>query len=366
MNYNDKNIVYVPVSSDFHSSAEDEISLLDLWEVIWRGKWFIVGLTLVCTLLAAYWALYIVPVTYKSEAVLMPMEQQGGASSRLAGLVGSLPIPLDLPTGGKSEQVLTFLQSRNLKQRLIEKYDFLPRLYRDLWDEKEKKWLSSDLRQQPSVVRALQGGVLNDAYTVRQDNKNRLITISWVDEDPAFAALMLEGIIGELRHFLDNEYESDSKRERRFVEQQLAKATQELTRWEKQVPHQELNLATIQRERLAAQTVYTELRKQLEMSKISEAREIINFKVLDAPFIPVLRDKPNRKNICFGALMGSFFVAIVLVMAANVFAKLNAERLERRQGPAERRGKGRPWTKVTEDGQSEGDRRSGKLSVMNE
>ena len=83
---------------------------------------------------------------------------------------------------------------------------------------------------------------------------------------------MLDRTVKELRYFLENEYESDAKRERVFVENQLNKAEKELEYWEKQVPSDKLTLSKIQRERFASQTVYTELRKQLELSKISEVK----------------------------------------------------------------------------------------------
>ncbi len=54
--------------------------------------------------------------------------------------------------------------------------------------------------------------------------KTGLITISWESKDPKFAALMLQRVIDELTHYLNEEYETDAKRERLFVEKQLAKA----------------------------------------------------------------------------------------------------------------------------------------------
>jgi uncharacterized protein involved in exopolysaccharide biosynthesis len=157
-----------------------------------------------------------------------------------------------------------------------------------------------------------------DAYfSVSQDSKTELITISWAGEDPALCAQMLERTIDELTFFLENEYISDARREREFVEEQLAKATEELEYWERQVPSEKLTLSKITRERLASQTVYTEMRKQLELAKINEAKELETFKVLDEPFVPEKPDKPKKILIMVLTLVVSFFVSIFWIFFLN-------------------------------------------------
>ena len=307
----EKEIIYVPAPYP-QMIEEDEIDLLELWNIIWQGKWFITGFTLICTLIAVYVTLYVLPVTYKSEAVLMPAnsESEGG---KLSALLGSLPINLPGAAGSKTDKILAFLKSRNLQQRLIGKYNLLPVLYKNLWDQKNKKWKVDDPKKIPTVIKAIQSNALEPSFQVEKDKKSGLIKISWESEDPKFAALMLKRVINELQHYLDNEYESDAKREREFVQKQLEKATQELEFWESQVPNKTLTLSRITRERLAAQTVYTELRKQLELAKIAEAKELITFKVLDPPFVPETKYKPKRTLICAVTMVTSGFLAIFLV-----------------------------------------------------
>jgi uncharacterized protein involved in exopolysaccharide biosynthesis len=321
-----KQIIYVPAfPADFPhgQQQDDEIDLLELWKVIWNGKWFIAGFTLAATLIAVYVTLFVLPVTYKSEAVFIPTETQSGGA--LAGLAASLPIPIGLSGGEKADSMMAFLNSRNLKERLLSKYELLPRLNKNSWDAEKGEWLVDDPKDQPTIVLALQKEALKSIYQVSQDRKTNLITITWVDEEPAFASLMLERIVSELLYYLDNEYETDAKREREFVAHQLGKATVELEYWEKQVPAPNLPLAKIQRERLAAQTVYTELRKQLELAKISEAKELIRFKVLDAPFVPEKKFKPKRGLICALTLFVSGFLSVFLVLGHHAVGNKKRE-----------------------------------------
>ncbi len=318
-----KEVIYVPVYPGMMDSEDDEIDLLQLWRVVWNAKFFIASFTIAATLAAVLVTLYVLPVTYKSEAVLLPTESESGKLGGLASLAGSLPIPISLPGGGKSDQILTFLQSRNLQQRLIEKYELLPHYYAELWDTEKKAWKSVDSKSNPSVVKALQGNLLGAVYNVSQNKKNNLISVSWVDEDPVFAAAMLKRVIADLAYYLDNEFEFDAKREREFVEAQLTKAVNELEYWEKQVPNQNLTLAIIQRERLATQAVYTELRKQVELAKINEAKELVRFKVLDPPFVPEQKFKPKRSLICILTMVTSGFLAVFLVFMRRALAGMS-------------------------------------------
>ena len=320
----EKEIVYVQAPY-MEGMDDDEIDLLELWNVIWSAKWFIMGFSLLCTLIAVLVTLYVLPVIYKSDATLQPTTSSSSAMSKLAGLVGNLPI--DLPGGGddKSAGLMAFLQSRTLKERLFTKYGLLQRIHKDDRDAVNNKWLIDDPEDIPTIIWALQTEELKSIYGVDQDKKTSLVTLSWSDEDPAFAKTMIDRIIAELQHYLDKEYVTDAKRERVFVEDQLKKATKELDYWERQVPSDTLTLSTITRERLAAQTVYTELRKQLELSKITEAKELVTFKVLDAPFVPEKKDKPKRSLICALTLVGSGFLAIFIVFVRRFVRNVREE-----------------------------------------
>ena len=134
-----KEFIYVPVPQMEQMGDDDEIDLLELWNVIWKGKWFIMGFTLLCTLVAVYYTLYVLPVTYKSDVVLQPTEET--SQSGLSVLAATLPISIPLGnTGGKNANIVSFLNSRTIKERLIEKYDLLPKLYPGIWDNKNQKW----------------------------------------------------------------------------------------------------------------------------------------------------------------------------------------------------------------------------------
>ncbi|BCO09723.1 hypothetical protein GF1_20990 [Desulfolithobacter dissulfuricans] len=317
----EKEIIYAYPPFPMEGVQEDEIDLIELWRILWAGKWFILFFSLSCTLAAGLVSIYVLPEEYKSSATLIPNQQDQSAASSLSGLIGNLPLPIALPGQGSSN-IMSFLQSRTLKERLIKKYDLLPVLYKDIWDPETRSWMVEEPEDQPTVIKALQGEVLDNFFTVNQDKKTELINLAWVGEDPGFCGQMLERVIGELNFFLDNEYVSDARREREFVEQQLAEATRELEYWERQVPSEQLTLSKITRERLASQAVYTELRKQLELAKITEAKQLETFKVLDAPFVPEQPFKPKKALIVALAFFVSGFMAVLLVFFRNALRNI--------------------------------------------
>ena len=108
------------------------------------------------------------PLPINPMSFCSPWKLKTISMSRLSGLIGNLPLPISLPGGGnKSENIVAFLKSRNLKTRLITKYDLLPRLYKDIWDEDNKKWNVEREEDKPTVVLAIQKDILNDVFMVR-------------------------------------------------------------------------------------------------------------------------------------------------------------------------------------------------------
>ncbi len=321
-----RQIVYVPVYPGVGSvnPDEDEIDLFALWYVLWKKKFYIIAFTLMVTLGAAYVSFYILPVTYQSQVVLMETGTGGGSKlGGLEGLASGLPglASLSGGIGSSGDQLMAFLQSGKLKLTLIEKYALLPRIYKDIWDPVKKTWKLSNSKHKPTPIVAFQQRKLDDIYLVDQDDKTRLITISWVDEDPAFAADVLKGVVAELQNHLVHDYVSDAKRDREFAEKQLTGITKELERWEQQTPNENLPLTKIQREVMAASAVYTEMRKQVELAKLTEAKELVSFKVVDPPFVPEAMYKPQRLLICAVAGLTAVLLAIAFVLVRHGVAK---------------------------------------------
>lgn len=322
----EEKIVYAYPPFPMQDYQDDEINLLDLWRVIWKGKWFIILFVTICTLASILVSFFVLEKTYKSSTTLIPIKQESSSLGNLSGLIGNLPLPISLPGQGTSN-IMSFLESRTLKERLITKYDMLPILYKDLWDAENKQWLTETPEDKPTLIKALQGNKLDEFYSSSQDTKTELITVGWEGKNPEYCARMATNVITELTFFLENEYDSNAKHEREFIEKQLEITTAELDHWERQVPSDTLTLSKINRERLTAQNVYMELRKQLELSKITEAKELETFKTLDKPFIPEEPFKPKKPLIVALSFVCSGFIALFIVFFHNFLQNVRKQEI---------------------------------------
>ena len=57
-----------------HLAADDEVSLLNLWIILWRSKWLITGVTALFIVLSIPYALLQIP-WYRADVLLAPAEQ---------------------------------------------------------------------------------------------------------------------------------------------------------------------------------------------------------------------------------------------------------------------------------------------------
>jgi uncharacterized protein involved in exopolysaccharide biosynthesis len=110
-------------------AAEDEISLIDLWNILWAGKWLGIAITL---LFAVATAIYSLQMTewYRAEVLLAPAEersaQAGGAAAALGGLWGLAGLAGIRVGGGGSVEPMAVLQSRTFIRSFIEDLDLMP------------------------------------------------------------------------------------------------------------------------------------------------------------------------------------------------------------------------------------------------
>jgi len=320
-------VVYLPASS---LQQDDEIDLIAIWRTLWRWKWFIVGITLICSILAVYITLYRLPVLYKSEAVLQPTLSQDSLGSFRATL-GKLSQFISLPPtsgGNKSQLIVNYLQSRTLKSWMIKEFNLLPRFYYNDWDHEKKTWRSEKPEDIPTIIKAIQTKKVDEFYSVKNDDKSGLINLSFVDRDPAFASKVLNGVSKELKRYLDHDYITDAKRNRIFVETQVARAKEEIEYWERQMPDANHSASEILREQQAALAAYTELRAQYELARVEEAAELIAFKVLDEPFIPDKKYKPKRTMICALTFLVSLFLSVLAVFFIEFIRNAGKQEME--------------------------------------
>jgi uncharacterized protein involved in exopolysaccharide biosynthesis len=344
---------------------DDEISLLDLLQVIVDNLRLLVLGPLVCGLAALGISFAIAPTFTAKTQFLPPQQQQSSAASMLASL-GALGGLAGAATGLKSpaDQYIAFMKSVSVQDALIERFELI---------QKYEAKLKTDARiSLTGNVRIASG-------------KDGLISVEVDDKDPKFAADLANAHVEELRNLLGRLAVTEAQQRRMFFEKQLqitkenftkadlalkssginssvlksspASAVEAVARLKAGISVQEVKLGTMrnyltesspefkqalselaslklqltkaEKEEPASQgasdyvaryrefkyqeTMFELFAKQFELAKVDESREGAVIQVLDFAGPPERKAKPKKAMIAIIAALASGFALLLFV-----------------------------------------------------
>jgi tyrosine-protein kinase Etk/Wzc len=344
---------------------DDEISLLDLLQVIVDNLRLLVLGPLVCGLAALVISFVITPTFTAKTQFLPPQQQQSAAASMLASL-GALGGLAGAATGIKSpaDQYIAFMKSVSLQDALIERFKLI---------EKYEAKLKADARL------ALTNNVRISS------GKDGLISLEADDKDPKFAADLANAHVEELRKLLSRLAVTEAQQRRMFFEKQLQITKENLSKADEALKSSGINssvlksspssaveavarlkagisvqevklgsmrnyltenspefkqamnelgslkaqLAKAEKEEPASQgtsdyvaryrefkyqeTMFELFGKQFELAKVDESREGAVIQVLDIAEPPERKAKPKMAMIAFIAALASGFALLLFV-----------------------------------------------------
>lgn len=310
--------------------SDDEIDLFELLAIP-RKWWYLIVMVVILSVLTAIIHAKSLPDRYKADAVIMNISSEGApttvSSGGLAQMMQGFGVSLNMAAGGgKGDSIVNILESRSFMERVVDHFDMLPELFKDRWDQAEKRWKVPEEKQPTLLDGAL---TLQGSFKVDAATKPGLMILTWDGSDPQFCSLMLNRIINTLELYLETESLTESKRTRIFVEEQLDKATRDMKYWRQRVPDEKMTMDEILMERGIALSIYQQMRSQLESSKVEEAKEKLQFKVLDLPYAPKSPYKPDRRSIVMITLMASILGALILSFLVEFSLRLLQEKKKR-------------------------------------
>ncbi|WP_293642843.1 Wzz/FepE/Etk N-terminal domain-containing protein [Polaromonas sp.] len=191
---------------------DDEISLLDLLQVVAENLRLLVLVPLAAGLLALGVSFALVPTFTATTKFMPPQQQQSGAAAMLQSL-GALGGLAGAASGLKNpaDQYVSFLKSRSVQDALIDRFKQAER-----YDQKYRQDARSALA---ASVRVSSG-------------KDGLISIDVDDKDPKFAATLANAYVEELGRLLNRLAVTEAQQRRLFFEKQLATAKDNLVKAE--------------------------------------------------------------------------------------------------------------------------------------
>jgi tyrosine-protein kinase Etk/Wzc len=344
---------------------DDEISLLDLLQVIVDNLRLLVLGPLVCGLAALGYS-FTIPPTYTAKTQFLPPQQQQSSAASMLASLGALGGMAGAATGLKSpaDQYVAFMKSVSVQDALIERFKLI---------EKYEAKLKTDARL------ALTGNVRIAS------GKDGLISVEVDDKDPKFAADLANAHVEELRSLLGRLAVTEAQQRRMFFEKQLAQnkdnlakadlalkssginssvlksspasAVEAVARLKAGISVQEVKLGTMrnyltesspdfkqalselaslksqltkaEKEEPASQgasdyvaryrefkyqeTMFELFAKQFELAKVDESREGAVIQVLDLAEPPERKAKPKKAMIAIIAALASGFALLLFV-----------------------------------------------------
>jgi len=349
--------------------ADDEISLLDLIEVISKNLRLLILGPILAGLTALSFGFYL-PPSYTAKSTFLPPQQQGSSSELLQSL-GSLGGLVGSATGIKnpSDRFISYLKSNTLRDRLIKRFSL-------------KKYYKSEFITSTREA-------LNSKVNIITD-KAGLITVEVKDEDPIFAAKIANAHIEELSVFLTSMAITEAQDKRVFYENQLRESVNKLSlaqqnlqksgvqagdvmfdpttavasvaRLQAEITSQEIRVSSMRgyvsekspdyqqaltelkvlkhqlakiesgykktnnndvnyldnyREFKIQQTLYELLVKQFEMAKLDEARKDLTIQVIDPALPPELKNGPKKAQMATLTSLATGFFLLLWVFIKN-------------------------------------------------
>jgi len=309
---------------------EDEISLIDLFAVLLKRKWMIIGVTAAGAVAAV--ALSVASLLLPPERNFMPNEysptalmminnsdSSGGLASALSSSgLGSIASLAGVSVGGGqtySALAIYLVGTNTLLDAVVDEFGLIER-----WEIKEH-------------VRAASREALKKKLTAEFDDESGVFSIAFTDWDPEFARRVVDYCVDYLDRWFEDLGLDKTVRQKANLEQNIQNTYDEIRRLEEEsrrlersvdaarnmadLPAIRLDIERIAMELTAQKQVYAQLKVQLELTKVTLASEAPIFQVLERAEVPDQKSKPSRGMLCVIVTFAAGFLAVFLAFVLN-------------------------------------------------
>ncbi|MGA9407998.1 MAG: Wzz/FepE/Etk N-terminal domain-containing protein [Bacteroidota bacterium] len=285
----------------------------ELFTVLWGSRKLIGIITISVTVAAIIISLFL-PKYYRSTVVILPETNPSKLAglSNLASLAGvnvggEVSLSRLYPTIVTSEAVLkNVIYQKYRTASFSDSVDLLK-----IWDLDDKD---------PQLAYELMLKSLRNELEVSLDSKTTVLTISLSTQDPQLSADIVNAIASELDLFVRTKRTTNATEERKWIEGRLIELKGDLEKSENALkdfrennrrvadsPQLLLEQERFIREVQINSTLYEELKKQYELAKIEEIKNIPIVNIMDAGRPAAKKEKPRRSIIVFASFFLSFF-----------------------------------------------------------
>lgn len=284
------------------NTADGEISLRQLWDILWQGKWVVIAVTAIFAVLSVVHAL-LAEEWYRAEVLLAPADEKStsGLSGQLGGLAALAGVSVG---GGDSIEAVAVLESRDFARKFIEDFGLLPVFYFEEWDHSAGRWIGDDPQDWPDIRGAVKY-FHNNVLSVTQDRQNNLVKLAIEWRDPEAAAIWATALVSRLNARLRERALKEAETNVEYLRSELAQT----------------NVVTLQ------QSIGRLLESELQKLMLARGNEEFAFRVLDSASVPKERIRPKRSLIAIvGTLLGGILGVFVVLIRHALRAEPSAVR----------------------------------------
>lgn len=311
--------------------AEEEISLIDLFAVVWGRRVMILVVTLAAGIVAVVFsvislalpadktplanvytpqALMLINDNTSSAGALSSMLNNAGVGG-LAGLMG-----VGGANSSNSSLAVYLCGTNSMLDAVTEEFELIGR-----YKLEESESPKADSRK-----------ALKKLLKAEIDEKSGVLSLEFTDSDPAFARGVVNYSVDYLERRFDEMGLDRNKREKENLERNIENTYQEILGLEREsreleqsvalgrvggMPSIAIEMSRIQLELSAQRQVYTQLKIQYELLKVTMASEAPVFQVLEYAEAPDQKSGPSRGMLCVVVTLGAGFLAVFLAFAQN-------------------------------------------------
>jgi len=312
---------------------DDEISLIDLFAVLWHRKKMIIAITLTGMIgIVVFSVISIVlppeisplPNLYTPKALMLidNKSSSGGLSSMLGSMGGLASMAgVNIPVNSSYSELAVFLVGTNsMLDSVVDEFDLINRY---------------KIEKSP---RAESRKTLKKLLAASYDEKSGILELGFTDKDPVFARDVVDYCTAYLMKRFDELGLDKNKIEKENLEFNIANTYQDILLLEDESRKLEQSVANaplsgrlpaittdinrISLELTAKRQVYTQLKVQYELLKVNMASEKPVFQILEMAEVPDKKSKPGRGMLCIIVTFAAGFFAVFLAFALNAVSNI--------------------------------------------
>ena len=318
---------------------DDEISLIDLFAVLWRYKVMIIVVTLIAMIGVVVYSVIslklppeksFLPNKYTAQAQMLinnDSSSSGGLSSMLnsSGLGGLASLAgVSVPGGASNSSLAGYLVHSN-----------------SVLDEVVKNFNLVERYNIEEYVVSASRDALKGVLTSNFDDETGVFSVSFTDIDPVFAKDVVNFVVSLLESkFLEMGIDKNSLTKEN-LEANIENTYNEILKLQKEIqeieysvsnvynPNQTKSIvmdATLKKMELSVQQeIYAQLKAQYEMLKVTMSSEQPVFQILEFAEVPDKKSAPSRGMLCIIVTFAAFFVSVFMAFLLNALKNIKKD-----------------------------------------